>query len=108
MSAPPYLGIKVKTLDLMLDSVGSGFRAALRRKDGTSWAVGDNLELRFPDATTPTSWPATLTGALATWAKTSFQVAALIALDPERVELWYTPASAIPERWRRGKVTIQA
>lgn len=72
-------------------AVGGDFTAALQSTP--PWPAGTVIELRFSalhDGTAPIVWPATIAGALASWAMTAAQVQAVITANARYARLYYT------------------
>lgn len=92
MTAKLTLGVEPGSLELVLND-GADFNASLRYKVGeppvvTNWPAGTTLALVFGDGT---SWAATISGALATWAVDK-AVTATVAKQT-KVTLLYTNGS---------------
>lgn len=73
--------------------------------DAGSWPDGCSIEFRFQpsNTTTWTTWPATITGATASWDVLPADVATLVATQPNTYRLFYILGDSELE-WSYGQV----
>jgi len=72
-----------------------------------NWAVGTVIELRLSassSGSTPTVWPATITGANASWEVNKSSVATALAAGVSYARLHYIDAAAEDLLWGKGRV----
>lgn len=83
------------------------FIQVLRRKDGTSWPAGTEIQLRF--STDPvTVWTATLDGDAAIFNVPYSDVNDVLDADPRLVHLFHTsPSSSDPTPWGVGGIVTK-
>lgn len=106
MPATP-IGFKPYSLNVLLVTADADFNATIRTSDGTPFADGAEISLKF--STDPaTIWPATISEDTATWNVDKTDVAALVPGTSLAAHILYSDPSGADLVWFSGKVTWYA
>lgn len=82
------------------------FVASMTSTTGTWPGTGVTLELIDPMGTVVASWPATISGAVASWDVDAAEVAPVVAAGVRTARLHYTDSAGSDLLWARGSVTV--
>jgi hypothetical protein len=97
------LGFQPVPLNVIL-AADSDFLATFIAQTG--WPTGTQIQLRFINLATTTTWSATISDTTATFNVAAADVATLIGSQPQEVRLHYLDSSGDDLLWGKGMVEI--